>query len=1762
MASKTDDRNDAEQSPLAGLAQRLLRRANRGGLFSSMPVQQMADRVVRRIQRSQIWVPEVGSVSPKMVSGFTDLIARRFEPSKNKYDVQAPDESQWDTNDFVLAPVAGMAMPAPRPRTAAQPPPMEAMLPPLPPFTPPAVQREIPKEEPAEARPTITPTPQVQRRPDIRPRSNIVEITPGSARPSRPETPPRVQAPPSTPVDRSPALPEELPGVQRDVEQEEVAPPSLPMDLRAAETEAPARQPLTAPPQAVPPRREMPSPSASQPQPVQRQVEPGRPSRELIEGSERQAPSTEPGLSAFTEASITPDAEFSSPEGALPIPPARPAETAGSSQANQGLQIQPPAVQRRSQPENQPAAPSQTARDSGILRRKVEESAPGAAREQATFSVAEPPQPTAPARAVEISPKPGIPEVSLPSRSPDQPESDHSVQRQFEPSSPVAPASRESVRREPASAPEPPAAPDNRAEPGPATPVRPNMPEAVPTPSGNDLNDLIRRAFADEPDEPSMPQVDRSAFSAVRPPEPPADEERPSRQVDTSAPPTVERPSANLPRRGTIYEPSQTVRRSSENRPERPPEGPTEIRRRPAESPLVRDEQPPAKPVLPEPSETAPEAGAMAPQPPDRQEQASQPQIQRRPVFEPPVQEMPEPQRPAAADAGRVQARPDITQRTPQGPSSDRPAQEFQARVELPGAPASQPSTAQPAPAASQVQRKPSEESSALTSEPAPNQPSDRTVDQPQASSQVVQRSLDAPRDAMRDVSPAEMPSVQPRVRQSEQPSVPPQVQRSEQPPITPPVQRTEQPASQQTVQRTEHPGQMAAQQPAELPVPSSAQQAEQSPAPRQMQAQEPGAGTLQAKPLTEQGAQPPHQLEQPPAQTGADERPKLVLRKAMPGPEPSSSAAPEKAAPTAAQPVQETLPDSAARLSAQPQPPSHVQPGQGSEPVQRRAEEIQPAAAQPADQFPTAEPASRVQPKVAQRQESLPQTPSPEARPSLTASQPEAELRRSPLAEPASQSRGIPEIKPAPNVPGEVGPQATVAESASPKAHLESPAPRLPVQRAVEPDADTPAEGAKPSPAETQRPDLPLVRRTLAQPTAEYQASAPQDEQTTPQEAAPDRGAPAEVAGAPTPDVSAPTSGAENLGERIARRFLTDPASQAGENAAPVLRRLTPPGQAEIPSPQASLPAEFEPEQPALSTESRGTPEMPEAGSLPPSEIVQSPGSMDIQRRTEQAPLPTTSQKPADSLSVRRESGQTPVVPRPPLAPAESQAPIMRKEQDQAGQSDENVRQGASQSGDAAFQAAVKPVTPSAPEAATYPEPQTSSVEPAAFNPPTKAPQVPTHDKPLSIQRKSEWGEDARVSDFADNAAPPASSVQGVDRPSTGQHADLPASSVQRVDRPSAGQTAELPASSIQRAVNDQQAGQPSQPAPEYPDAESYPSLRDEAVARKPFEHLQSPTQVPEPPVRRLEQENRPGGGQSQPAPREVEHEEASQAHQFPARPASEAATVQRQPAAPESQPESPAQLDRPSAPAPEMPVSQAPAKPKSAAPSLPLAQRKPESLPQVPTAGQPMPGTEQPGQPESPDGVSLAHELTRKYFSPVGTLQRSIEAAADNRSLPGRILQRGSPQLMAVAPMPVGQPTGRALQRAVVPEVPQELPEEPEPLQPAALPYTPVAPSNRPQKALRLAELPHKTTQSQESTGKESASQQEGLAAEIQRKVVEGAGYDGQVTNVQRVAASGGEAAANEPEPQLDLEALATKVYPFIKRLLAIERERFANR
>jgi hypothetical protein len=150
--------------------------ARRPTAFSEQHTRALLARVSRTVEESQVWRPDVGSVSPATFDRFAGDIVQRHQPIADKYHVQVAEYNPEEETGLVLAPIGGAGVD--RESGVRQP---EPSMPQIPLFPPPTT-------EPAAVSPrapTRVPRRTVQRQPGTRIFSRVEEITP-DAKPSAP----------------------------------------------------------------------------------------------------------------------------------------------------------------------------------------------------------------------------------------------------------------------------------------------------------------------------------------------------------------------------------------------------------------------------------------------------------------------------------------------------------------------------------------------------------------------------------------------------------------------------------------------------------------------------------------------------------------------------------------------------------------------------------------------------------------------------------------------------------------------------------------------------------------------------------------------------------------------------------------------------------------------------------------------------------------------------------------------------------------------------------------------------------------------------------------------------------------------------------------------------------------------------------------------------------------------------------------------------------------------------------------------------------------------------------------------------------------------------------------------------------------------------------------------------------------------------------------------------------------------------------------
>ncbi len=195
-----DENQDQSGQPetLNHLARRLLSRAGPAMSFTGLPSGGLVGRISRQIEHAQVWVPDIGHVSPLMVDNFTSSIRQRFPSIGRKYAIEARSLEENEAEDLVLPPISPVFTPVSRktvPGRSTTP----TRLPPELQFGHSAAQASEAPSEPSGL--TISTPPTVQRKPGVRPVSAVEMIStgpgtqfePDHAHPSSPLLPTRPQ---------------------------------------------------------------------------------------------------------------------------------------------------------------------------------------------------------------------------------------------------------------------------------------------------------------------------------------------------------------------------------------------------------------------------------------------------------------------------------------------------------------------------------------------------------------------------------------------------------------------------------------------------------------------------------------------------------------------------------------------------------------------------------------------------------------------------------------------------------------------------------------------------------------------------------------------------------------------------------------------------------------------------------------------------------------------------------------------------------------------------------------------------------------------------------------------------------------------------------------------------------------------------------------------------------------------------------------------------------------------------------------------------------------------------------------------------------------------------------------------------------------------------------------------------------------------------------------------------------------------------------
>ena len=258
MENESKDRPD--EQPQSGLTRHLLNLAGSAGGVSGRQTTSLVGRISRQIERSQVWHPDPGSLSPKMVADFTGSIRERFPSYERKYAIESPNPEQGEGDELVLPPISPVFTPVARSakvnrQPAPGPLPSDLLL----------REHSQPAESPSTSSTTLLPTPPpVQRKPGIRPVSSLQMVTTaGVETRAAAAAPPERASAPSTPptIQRS-----EPTGARPESTPPALTPAGQPRQEPAGPSTAPMR-PLSSQPQTAQLSPAAPAQTANSPEP-------------------------------------------------------------------------------------------------------------------------------------------------------------------------------------------------------------------------------------------------------------------------------------------------------------------------------------------------------------------------------------------------------------------------------------------------------------------------------------------------------------------------------------------------------------------------------------------------------------------------------------------------------------------------------------------------------------------------------------------------------------------------------------------------------------------------------------------------------------------------------------------------------------------------------------------------------------------------------------------------------------------------------------------------------------------------------------------------------------------------------------------------------------------------------------------------------------------------------------------------------------------------------------------------------------------------------------------------------------------------------------------------------------------------------------------------------------------------------------------------------------------------------------------------------
>jgi hypothetical protein len=202
MPLDSDNRKADRFETQTGFAQSLVDRVSRLVSLSSSQPHSLSERIAGRIERSPLWVPNVGSLSPHMVDRFAGSIVQRYPAIAAKYEVGTMPVDEWQESDFALPPVSP-AIWAGAPGDSIQ------EMPALPETPDRFMYEEVELPEAPAPKMEIRGAEPVERKPGVRPLSRVEELTARTASPEQP-----VQRSPEPglagPVEKAPVSPRDI----------------------------------------------------------------------------------------------------------------------------------------------------------------------------------------------------------------------------------------------------------------------------------------------------------------------------------------------------------------------------------------------------------------------------------------------------------------------------------------------------------------------------------------------------------------------------------------------------------------------------------------------------------------------------------------------------------------------------------------------------------------------------------------------------------------------------------------------------------------------------------------------------------------------------------------------------------------------------------------------------------------------------------------------------------------------------------------------------------------------------------------------------------------------------------------------------------------------------------------------------------------------------------------------------------------------------------------------------------------------------------------------------------------------------------------------------------------------------------------------------------------------------------------------------------------------------------------------------------------